>query len=70
MWLQGRGIECARPEGLPAYTFIEEYLGELYSAYRWWEIQVRAAFQLKTLTKNEALGPIDGGRSRCGCGFY
>lgn len=36
---KGTGIVCTRPGGLPALTFIEEYLGEVHAPWRWFEIQ-------------------------------
>ncbi|CAM9346222.1 unnamed protein product, partial [Phaeothamnion confervicola] len=32
---KGTGVVCVAPEGLPANTFVSEYLGELYPAWRW-----------------------------------
>jgi hypothetical protein len=37
---KGVGIICRREGGLPALTFIEEYLGEVHTPARWFEIQV------------------------------
>ena len=39
---KGVGLLCARSEGLPPLTFIEEYLGEVHSPWRWFEIQARS----------------------------
>ena len=36
---KGIGIVCVRPEGLPSGTYIQDYLGELYSPWRWFERQ-------------------------------
>ena len=36
---KGRGILCDRPEGFPPVTFVAEYLGQLYSAQQWFELQ-------------------------------
>ena len=36
---QGQGIICCRPGGLPKGTFVEEYLGEAYTPWRWFERQ-------------------------------
>ena len=36
---KGIGIVCVRPEGLPPGTYIQDYLGELYSPWRWFERQ-------------------------------
>ena len=40
---KGTGIVCIRDGGLPALTFVEEYLGEVHAPWRWFEIQVRHA---------------------------
>ena len=37
---KGRGVVCKQAAGIPAFTFVEEYLGELHSPWRWFEIQV------------------------------
>lgn len=37
---KGNGVVVARPEGLPPVTFVSEYLGELHTPARWFEIQV------------------------------
>ena len=34
------GLLCAREEGLPPLTFVEEYLGEVHAPWRWFEMQV------------------------------
>ncbi|KAK9818057.1 hypothetical protein WJX72_006388 [[Myrmecia] bisecta] len=36
---KGQGVMCKREGGLPAGTFVAEYLGELYSPWRWFEKQ-------------------------------
>lgn len=36
---KGQGVICMRPQGLPPGTFVEEYLGELYTPWRWFERQ-------------------------------
>ncbi len=36
---KGVGMVVARPAGLPALTFVEEYLGEVHAPWRWFEIQ-------------------------------
>ena len=36
---KGVGLLCARGEGLPPLTFVEEYLGEVHAPWRWFEIQ-------------------------------
>lgn len=41
---KGRGIVCTRPGGIAPFTFVEEYLGELHSPWRWFEMQVGPAF--------------------------
>ncbi|GIL69137.1 hypothetical protein Vretifemale_124 [Volvox reticuliferus] len=46
---KGRGVVCKVPEGLSAFTFVEEYLGELHSPWRWFEIQDA----IKKLTQQE-----------------
>ncbi|KXZ45516.1 hypothetical protein GPECTOR_53g102 [Gonium pectorale] len=46
---KGRGVVCNVPGGLPAFTFVEEYLGELHSPWRWFEIQDA----IKKLTQQE-----------------
>ena len=40
---KGKGVICLRPQGLPALTFVEEYLGEMHAPWRWFEIQVSMA---------------------------
>ena len=35
---KGRGVVCRR--SLPAFTFVEEYLGQIHTPWRWFEIQV------------------------------
>jgi hypothetical protein len=42
-WPQGQGIVCTRKKGIAAGTFIGEYLGELYSAWAWFEKHGAAA---------------------------
>ena len=37
---KGTGLVCMRPGGLPPLTFVEEYLGEIHTPWRWFEIQV------------------------------
>lgn len=39
--LQGEGVVLLRDGGLPAGTFVAEYLGELYPAWRWLERSAR-----------------------------
>ncbi|GFR46120.1 hypothetical protein Agub_g7609 [Astrephomene gubernaculifera] len=46
---KGRGVVCCVPDGLPAFTFVEEYLGELHSPWRWFETQDA----IKKLTQQE-----------------
>eukprot|EP00803_Ostreobium_quekettii_P008883 evm.model.scf_335EXC.9 EVM.evm.TU.scf_335EXC.9 scf_335EXC:53090-63556(+) len=36
---KGQGVLCMRPGGLPPGTFVAEYLGEVYSPWRWFERQ-------------------------------
>ena len=40
---KGVGLVCTRAGGLPPLTFVEEYLGEIHTPWRWFEIQVSAA---------------------------
>ncbi len=37
---KGVGLVCKRKGGLPPLTFVEEYLGEIHTPWRWFEIQV------------------------------
>ena len=37
---KGVGLLCAREQGLPPLTFVEEYLGEVHAPWRWFEMQV------------------------------
>ncbi|CAL8467814.1 g7352 [Coccomyxa elongata] len=36
---KGVGLMCNRAEGLPPLTFVEEYLGEVHTPWRWFEMQ-------------------------------
>eukprot|EP00883_Tetradesmus_obliquus_P002426 jgi/Sobl393_1/12606/SZX60780.1 len=36
---KGRGVVVARQEGVPAFTFVEEYFGQLHTGWRWFEMQ-------------------------------
>ncbi len=36
---KGVGVQCRKPEGLPAGTFVTKYLGELFPPWRWFEKQ-------------------------------
>jgi len=36
---KGVGLVCKRDNGIPPLTFIEEYLGEIHSPWRWFELQ-------------------------------
>jgi hypothetical protein len=36
---KGRGIVCCEPKGLEPVTFVAEYLGQMHSAHRWFELQ-------------------------------
>lgn len=36
---KGVGLVCRRPGGLPRLTFVEEYLGEIHTPHRWFELQ-------------------------------
>ncbi len=35
---------CQQQGGLPPLTFVEEYLGEIHTPWRWFEIQVQSKF--------------------------
>ena len=36
---KGVGLVCKREEGIPPLTFVEEYLGEIHTPWRWFELQ-------------------------------
>eukprot|EP00878_Enallax_costatus_P028162 GHUV01030381.1.p1 GENE.GHUV01030381.1~~GHUV01030381.1.p1 ORF type:complete len:660 (+),score=307.55 GHUV01030381.1:240-1982(+) len=36
---KGRGVIVTRSEGVAPFTFVEEYLGEVHTGWRWFEIQ-------------------------------
>jgi hypothetical protein len=36
---KGVGLVCRRAGGLPRLTFVEEYLGEIHTPHRWFELQ-------------------------------
>lgn len=36
---KGVGLVCRRKGGLPRLTFVEEYLGEIHTPHRWFELQ-------------------------------
>ena len=36
---KGVGVVCVRREGIPAGTYVQDYLGELYTPWRWYERQ-------------------------------
>ena len=36
---KGVGVVCIRPDGIPAGTYVQDYLGELYTPWRWYERQ-------------------------------
>lgn len=42
---KGNGILVRRPSGLPPVTFVSEYLGEMHTPARWFEIQVHLCLQ-------------------------
>jgi hypothetical protein len=44
---KGNGIVVQQPGGLPPITFVSEYLGEMHTPARWFEIQVRPQRQLQ-----------------------
>jgi hypothetical protein len=48
---KGRGLVCKNPCGIPASAFVSRYLGEVYSPYRWFELQDG----LKKFAPNEEL---------------
>ena len=52
---KGQGIVCARLEGLAPYTFVSEYIGELYPPWRWFEKNDAVKKMQKTLKKASAL---------------
>ncbi len=37
---KGVGLVCRRQGGLAPLTFVQEYLGEMFTPWRWFEIQV------------------------------
>jgi len=47
---KGVGLLCARQEGLPPLTFVEEYLGEVHAPWRWFEMQVGASLTIPSDT--------------------
>lgn len=36
---KGVGLVCKREDGIPPLTFVEEYLGEIHTPWRWFELQ-------------------------------
>jgi hypothetical protein len=42
---KGKGMVCARPGGIEPFTFVEEYVGEIHTGWRWFEIQVRCGWR-------------------------
>lgn len=38
---KGVGLICKQQGGIPPLTFVEEYLGEIHTPWRWFEIQAR-----------------------------
>ena len=36
---KGVGVVCVKKEGIPAGTYVQDYLGELYTPWRWYERQ-------------------------------
>ena len=40
---KGVGLVCRREGGLAPLTFVQEYLGEMFTPWRWFEIQVTVA---------------------------
>ncbi len=58
---KGKGVQCVRPGGVAPFTLVHEYLGEISSPWRWWEVQVRA----RLVSGRESRPPPDGA---CACG--
>ena len=52
---KGQGIVCARKNGISPYTFVSEYIGELYPSWRWFEKTDAVKTMQKTLKKETAL---------------
>jgi hypothetical protein len=55
---KGVGLICKRQGGIPPLTFVEEYLGEIHTPWRWFEIQVRDVahfFRLARITGAAAI---------------
>lgn len=42
---KGVGLVCTRNGGLPPFSFINEYYGELHAPWQWFEIQVNLISQ-------------------------
>lgn len=36
---KGVGVICNKEEGIPAFTFVDEYFGVIHSPWRWYEVQ-------------------------------
>ena len=46
---KGVGLLCAREQGLPPLTFVEEYLGEVHAPWRWFEMQVGGTCSMENM---------------------
>jgi hypothetical protein len=54
---KGQGIVCARRDHIAPYTFVSEYIGELYPPWRWFEKQDAVKTIQKKLKKEEGALP-------------
>ena len=52
---KGQGLLCSRREGLPNGCFVERYLGELYTPWRWFEKTDAVKVAQKKLNKLSTL---------------
>jgi len=52
---KGVGVRCIKPEGAVAGTYVQEYLGELYAPWRWYERQDAVKHAQKKLSFKPAL---------------
>lgn len=67
---KGVGIICQRPDGLPPLTFVEEYLGEVHTPSRWFEVQVgcrRSLSEVFVSTDQNACDVMQPGSEGCCC---
>jgi len=57
LWItpKGTGVVVAAPEGVPAHAFVNEYIGELYPPWRWFERQDAVAHAQRLLAMPPAL---------------